>query len=211
MIFHSDTCVASEVWYRRGCQKQPLLIYCAMVKKDEMPRRFYWHVNASSGGTLSLEVNVEDTKNHEKKIQAIAEGLRQGTKFMEEKGCIPYKARLMSSRDLADEYGKTRQYWEKLLNEGKILYKETSAGRITTNIWVEGYLDNKEKVDKYVKDVRNVLGRINESGRSSGAVLCPVCEENRFEFFINMGGSTNGICRSCGFHVHTTNKYGLLD
>lgn len=175
-----------------------------MITKDEMPRKFYWHVMASSGGTLSLEVNVKEAKTRDEKIRAIAEGLKQSTKFMEEHGYIPYKARLMSSSDLADTYGKTRQYWEKLLNEGKILYKETSAGRITTNLWVEGYLNDPEKINGYVKNVRAVLGYIKDSGRKNGSVLCPVCSETRFEFYVNVNSNTNGICRACGFHVHTT-------
>lgn len=158
----------------------------------------------SSGGTLSLEVNINEVKGQEEKIKAIAEGIKESAKFMEEHGYIPYKARLMSSRDLADQYGKTRQYWEKLLNEGKILYKETSAGRITTNLWVEGYLGDPEKVNGYVKNVRTVLGYIKDLGKKSGSVLCPVCGENRFEFFVNVNSNTNGVCRACSFHVHTT-------
>ena len=173
------------------------------MDNDKMPRRFYWHAVTSNGGTLSLEVNVKEAKNQSEKLNAIASSLKQAVRSMEEKGYIPHTARLMSSRDIADEYGKSRQYWEKLLNEGKILYKETSAGRITTDLWVEGYLGNKEDVDKYVKDVRTVLQRIGETKRKNGAVLCPLCEKTRFEFNVNMNGNINGICRACGFHVHT--------
>ena len=188
----------------RGCQKQPFCYTRFMLKKEEMPRKFYWHAMTSSGGTLSLEVNIKEAKEREEKIKVIAEGIKESTKFMEEHGYIPHKARLMSSRDLANAYGKTRQYWEKLLNEGKILYKETSAGRITTNLWVEGYLGDPEKVNKYIKDVRIVLGYIKDLDKRSGSVLCPVCGENRFEFHVNVNSNTNGICRVCGFHVHTT-------
>ena len=104
----------------------------------KLPRRFFWHAVTSNGGTLSLDVNVKEAKNASEKMRAIASSLKQAVKSMEEQGYIPSRARLMSSRDIADEYGKTRQYWEKLLNEGKILYKETSAGRITTDLWVAG-------------------------------------------------------------------------
>ncbi len=176
-----------------------------MLKKDEMPRQFFWHASVDNGGNLSLEVNIREAKNEAEKVMAIASGLKQGVKFMEERGYIPYRAKLMSSSDLADEYGKTRQYWEKLLNEGKILYKETSAGRITTDLWVEGYLGNKKKVDGYIKNVRMVLGRIRELGKHNGTVICPLCRENRFEFFVNLNGNTNGICRVCGFRIHTMN------
>ncbi|MCL4524441.1 MAG: hypothetical protein M1453_03240 [Acidobacteria bacterium] len=171
---------------------------------NKNPKNFYWHATASSGGNLSLEVGVEELSSKSERVGAIADALKQATKFMEEKGYIPFGARLMSSRDIAEEYGKTRQYWEKLLNEGKILYKETSAGRITTNLWVKGYLGKKAEVDKYVKDVRTVLHRIKESKRRNGSVVCPVCEEDRFEFYVNTGSNTNGICRACGFHVHTS-------
>lgn len=151
-----------------------------------------------------MEVRVQELISKGERMRALADALKEATKFMEEKGYIPGEARLMSSRDIAEEYGKTRQYWEKLLSEGKILYKETSAGRITTNLWVSGYLGNKEGVDKYVKAVRVVLERINDSRRRSGSVLCPLCESQRFEFYVNIGSSTNGICRKCGFHVHTS-------
>lgn len=170
----------------------------------QSPRRFYWRATASSGGTLSLDVGVQELRSKSERIGALADALKDATKFMEERGYIPFQARLMSSRDIAAEYGKTRQYWEKLLNEGKILYKETSAGRITTDLWVEGYLGNKAEVDKYVKDVKTVLQRINEARRRSGSVVCPVCEKERFEFYVNTTSSTNGLCRSCGFHVHTS-------
>lgn len=171
---------------------------------DKNPKNFYWHATASSGGNLSLEVGVQELKSQGDRVRAIADALRQATKFMKQKGYIPFDARLMSSRDIAEEHGKTRQYWEKLLSEGKILYKETSAGRITTDLWVRGYLGNKAEVDKYVKDVKTVLQRISESRRRNGTVVCPICEEGRFEFYVNVGSNTNGICRSCGFHVHTS-------
>lgn len=170
-----------------------------------MPRQFFWHARFDNGGNLSLEINVREAKSSAEKIMAIASGLKQGVESMESRGYIPYHARLMSSQDLAEEYGKTRQYWEKLLKEGKILYKETSAGRITTNLWVEGYLGNKETVDSYIKNVRDVLGQIKIAKKTHGAVTCPVCGKSRFEFFVNANNNTNGLCRACGFHVHTMN------
>ena len=167
--------------------------------------KIHWHANTSSGGTLSLSLTVEGDASQRDKESFLAEGIQQCHEFMEEKGYIPHQARLMSSRDIAQEYGKSRQYWEKLLNEGKILYKETSAGRITTDIWIEGYLGNKEQVDKYARCVRAALKAISTSNRSNGSVACPVCGEERLEFYVNISGSTNGICRACSFHIHTTN------
>lgn len=171
---------------------------------EEKSKQFYWHANTSSGGTLSLDVNFDWTASRKEKEYALADAVRQCVQHMEKEGFIPGNARLMSSRDIAEEYGKSRQYWEKLLNEGRILYKETSAGRITTNLWVSGYLGNKEEVDGYVKNVRTVLDRIRELGKRNGSVECPVCKASRFEFYANGNGNTNGLCRSCGFHVHTT-------
>lgn len=169
------------------------------------PLKFYWHANTSSGGTLSLDLDFEGGLSKNEKESALADGISKCYQFMREKGYIPFSARLMSTRDIAEEYGKSRQYWEKLLREGKILYKETSAGRITTDLWVNGYLGNKEEINQYVKNVRSVLRSITESIRNYGAVICPACEKERFEFAINAGGNVNGVCRPCGFYVHTTN------
>ena len=160
----------------------------------------------SSGGNLSLDLQFEGKLSKQEKESALAEGLRACYEFMKDKGYIPPHARLMSSRNIAEHYGKTRQYWEKLLNQGKILYKETAAGRITTDLWVEGYLGDKEKVDEYVRGVRTVLERIDSAGRRDGLVICPICDKERFSFFVNVGSNTNGVCRSCGFHVHTLSE-----
>ena len=170
----------------------------------EKPKKFYWHAKTSSGGTLSLRLNFEEDVKKKIKESVLADVLVQSIKFMEESGYIPYDAELMSSRDIAQTYGKTRQYWEKLLNEGKILYKETSAGRVTTNLWVNGYLGNKPNVDKYVKDVKKAINSISQTKKHSDKIICPVCDANELNFFVNQGGSTNGICHSCGFHIYTT-------
>lgn len=168
--------------------------------------KFYWHANTSSGGTLSLSVNFEGTFSKNDKETALADALAQCYQFMSEKGYIPFNAKLLSSSDIAEKFGHSRQYWEKLLNEGKILYKETSAGRITTDLWVNGYLGNKEEVDGYVRNVRKVLRLIDESKKKSGTVSCAQCGEENFQYHVNTGGNTNGICRSCNFHIHTINE-----
>lgn len=166
--------------------------------------KFYWHASTSSGGTLSLSLGFDGELNKKQKEKLLATGLDAAYKHMEERGYIPFNARLMSSKDIADTYGNTRQYWEKLLNEGKILYRdEASAGRITTDLWVNGYIRNKDEVNKYVRDVRSVLKIIADSGKKNGRVMCPVCNEDHFEYYINPN-QTNGICRACGFYVHTT-------
>jgi hypothetical protein len=175
-----------------------------MASKEEK-RKFYWHANTSSGGTLSLSMDFDGDFSKKEKEEALAEGLRACYENMRQNGFIPFNAKIMSSGDLARTYGKTRQYWEKLLNEGKIHYKETSAGRITTNLWVNGYIENKEKVNKYVKDVKEVLRLIDSKTFRSGTISCPVCSKANFQFNVNYNSNTNGICRSCGFYVHTTN------
>lgn len=167
-------------------------------------RKFYWHANTSSGGTLSLALDLEGEFTKEEKESALAEGIRACAEKMEEQGYIPHHAKIMSSGDMAHEYGKTRQYWEKLLNEGKIHYKETSAGKITTNLWVEGYLKDREQVNKYARNVRDVLAAIDSTHGTHGRIMCPVCNEERFEFHVNANIYTNGVCRACGFYVHTT-------
>lgn len=170
----------------------------------EKQAKVSWHASTSSGGTLSLSLRHEGKLTKRQKELELAHGLGQCVRFMEEKGYIPATARLMSSRDVAEEFGKSRQYWEKLLNEGKILYKETSAGRITTDLWVEGYLGNREKVDGYVKNVREVLRRIAATARPHGSVVCPACDRQKFRFAVNANGNTNGVCDNCHLHVHTT-------
>lgn len=181
-----------------------------MEEEVEKQRKFYWHANTSSGGTLSLDINYQGNLSKGQKEAAVANAILQCKEQMEHEGYIPYSAQLMSSTDISDKHGKTRQYWEKLLKEGKILYKETSAGRITTDLWVQGYLGNREQVDKYVKDVRTVLKKINDldpKDRLWRKIDCPVCGQNTFDFAVNVNGNTNGVCRNvgCSFHVHTTN------
>jgi hypothetical protein len=169
----------------------------------EKKRQVYWHAGVSSGGTLSLSLDMLGEFSKKEKEREIAHGISECYEKMKRNGYIPFEARIMSSRDIAHKYGKSRQYWEKLLRENKIRYKETSAGRITTDLWIKGYLDNKENVDKYVRDVNTILKTIDDSNKKHGAVECSVCGKERFEFFDNTA-RVNGICRTCGFHVHTT-------
>jgi len=175
-----------------------------MNRIKDSKRKFYWHANTSSGGTLSLSLDCKGIFTKEDKERVLADGICVCAKSMQEKGYIPYDALVMSSGDLARNYGKSRQYWEKLLNEGKIHYKETAAGRITTNLWVQGYLSDRENVNKYVRDVKTVLESITVTNISFGRVVCPVCNEERFEYAVNGDDNINGICRACGFHIHTT-------
>ncbi|MFA6474718.1 MAG: hypothetical protein WCV88_00780 [Patescibacteria group bacterium] len=165
--------------------------------------KFYWHANTSSGGTLSVRLTLAQGLSKAKKESALAQALKDCIRFMEQRGYIPANAEILSSSDIAKQYGHSRQYWEKLLNQGKILYRETSAGRITTDLWVKGYIDNKEKVDQYVRNAKTVLNAIRETKNKNGLVLCPVCNKDRFEFYVNTNTNVNGICRLCKFQVNT--------
>lgn len=169
-----------------------------------MDIKFSWHANTNSGGNLSLSldfINQSEPLNKPDKNNILAEVIAQAYKHMKQRGYIKYDAKLLSSRDMALEYGKSRQYWEKLLNEGKIPYKETSAGRITTELWVNGYLGNKNKVNMYVRNLKKGLNSIKTANKIQGVIQCPVCEENNLEFYVNRNGNTSGLCRHCNFHV----------
>src|SRR3989344_2495174 len=147
-----------------------------MSKTDDYD--YHWHSSVSSEGTLSLSLyfpNKNVTK--EQKEMALAESLRQNREAMLRKGYLPPDVRFMSPKDLSEERGHTRQYWEKLIKEGKILYRETSAGRITTDLWVQGYLDNKEKVDEYIRNRNKVVDSILSSKVKMGKIRCPKCGE----------------------------------
>lgn len=176
------------------------------MAKSKKPKYDYsWHSQISSEGTLSLELyfpNKNVTK--EQKQMALAESLRQNRDSMLSKGYLPPDARFMSPRDVSEQYGHTRQYWEKLLNENKIPYKETAAGRITTDLWIQGYLNNREEVDKYVRYRSKAVADILEGGKKSGRMKCPSCGEIAFEYNVNYN-SMNGLCRArCGFRINTT-------
>lgn len=47
---------------------------------------------------------------------------------------------LLSATDLARRYGYTRGLWNNLMTLGKLKYQQTSAGKITTEAWVQEYL-----------------------------------------------------------------------
>lgn len=181
-------------------------MYSGLVKKTPKQKYDYsWHSNISSEGTLSLELyfpNKNVTK--EQKEMALAESLRQNRNSMLSKGYLPPDTRFMSPTDISEKHGHTRQYWEKLLNEGKIPYKETSAGRISTDLWVQGYLNNKEKVDEYVRLRNKVVAEILSKKPKMGQAVCPNCGELAFDYSVNVD-SANGICRArCGFRINTT-------
>ncbi len=161
----------------------------------------------SSGGDASLSINFKDEKSSKNEGEmALAIELEKITQFMFDKGYI----QMMSPSDLSKRYGKTRQYWEKLIKEGKIPYQRTASGAITTNIWVEGYLRNKEEVDKYANALRKISAAISEvhTGNDNTREIkltCPYCKNLAFEYCYNRGGEVSGSCRTptCDFRINT--------
>ncbi len=176
-----------------------------MAKINKTSYDYVWHSTVSNEGTLSLELYFPNKKTtKEQKIGALAESLRQNRNNMLSRGYLMPDSRFMSPRDVAEEYGHTRQYWEKLLNEGKIPFKETSAGRITTDLWVRGYIDNRENVDKYIRNRNKIVTVILKETKKHGRIVCPNCGEVQFDYNLNYQ-SINGLCRArCGFRINTT-------
>jgi hypothetical protein len=166
-----------------------------------MPQYSYKSVVSNSGNLLlQLYFPKGDRLSKAVKEEALAQALARSSEFMFQKGYLPPEVRFMSSRDVAQKYGFTRQYWEKLLREGKIAYKETRAGRITTNLWVEGYLQNKEAVDEYVRHVRKAVRVIQDQRHKHGTTQCPKCSMEQFEYHDNQT-NIDGLCRDCGFKL----------
>ncbi|PIU74940.1 MAG: hypothetical protein COS76_03430 [Candidatus Portnoybacteria bacterium CG06_land_8_20_14_3_00_39_12] len=146
-------------------------------------------------GTLDLALSFPNAETEEEKIGALSIGLVQSYKYMLDKGYLSFKNSFF--------YAKTQEYWQKLLEEGKIPYREISKGEIKIDLWVPGYLD-KEKVDEYVDRCKKVLNDIDKSeNKRSGTIGCPVCKEEIFHFNVNVGGNINGTCQSCGFYLYT--------
>lgn len=183
----------------------------SMMSNGKTQKKKYdysWRAIMSNAGTLDLDVSFLNKKlSAENKKKALAGALAQSYDAMLKQGYTS-DTEFLSPRDIAKQYGNTRQYWQKLLNEGKIRYKETSAGRITTNLWVEGYLNNKEIVNEYLRNERRVLQLVKKDGHKMGVVKCPACGEPRFNYHMNANSNINGLCRNtgCGFRIHTVDE-----
>ena len=171
------------------------------MKKDE--RKISMHGTMNSGGGVSFGLNFSGGMfSQEEKERALASNLAQLTNTMFEKGYI----RLMSASDIASEYGKSRQFWERLIRQGKIPYQQTSSGRITTNIWVEGYLKGKDEYALNAKKMRDIIINLEEApeAKGSGRITCVKCGADSFQYYYNQGHHINGSCdNGCGFRVDT--------
>lgn len=177
-----------------------------MANNKKLNKKVSFHGSIGSSGTLSIYSSPMQDCDRKEKERLLAGALKNCYKLMLEKGFVPPEASFMSPTDVAKKYGKTRQYWEKLLSEGKVHYKETSAGRITTDLWVQGYVNNREKRNEYVRHCKKVVDLINKADRTSGRVVCPKCRETTFDFNVNSNGNVNGLCRhtSCGFQINVS-------
>ena len=177
-----------------------------MKPKNETkkPITYRFHGNMSNQSTMSLEIIFNDGKDH-KNLQnkALANTINKLLPIMIKKGFLSPEVRFMSPSDVAKEYGSTRQHWEKLINEGRIPSKRTSAGTITTDLWVKGYLGKKERVNEYFRNMRKAIRDIETSGQTGGTIKCPQCKESSFRFAVNQNSNQNGTCSKCDFKINT--------
>lgn len=137
-----------------------------------------------------------------------ADALTQITLVMERKGYI----RLMSPSEIEKTHGGYRQHWERLLREGRIRFIETSAGRMTIDLWIEQYIQNKEDIDRYCRMKNKVIKKVMERGERSCTLVCPKCGEQQLNCVYNIFmkpkkgevNNTNGVCRNygCTFKFH---------
>ena len=93
------------------------------------------------------------------------------------------------------------------LREGKIKYVQTSAGRITIDLWVEGYLQNQEEVERYCRHVNKVLKIIKSKKERSLQLDCPQFGNRSLSCAYNITQwsypkdkcNANGVCGKCDF------------
>ena len=50
--------------------------------------------------------------------------------------------RWYSATDIQNTYGKSHQYWSKIMKQGKLRGEKTSAGYITTQTWLDTFFTN---------------------------------------------------------------------
>jgi hypothetical protein len=171
-----------------------------MNKKNGNP----YHGMITSDGSASLSYIFSDPKIAEKltdeeKVHILSKVLSNLSKVMLDKGYI----RLQSVSDLSATYGKSRQYWEKLLTSGKIPYHQTAAGKITLNLWVEGYLSGEEYPVHALLARKAIIKKFKENGKSTGIIACPRCKSETLRYHYNQGQHINGLCQNCHFHLDT--------
>jgi len=76
---------------------------------------------------------------------------------------------MFSASDLSDTFGKSKQYWSKLMRTGKLESKSTSAGRITTTLGVIKWFNTKLESTKD-DDVLEKLDKLNSKKNEEDGV-----------------------------------------
>lgn len=175
-----------------------LAVYNSAMEKHD----YAFHGTISSSGNLDVIINFTDKKPISSSMQkkVLAKVIDGAYHKMLNDGTI----RLMSATDVAKMYGNSRQFWEKLISDGKIPYYQTSSGKITTNLWIEGYID-KSSNNTYPRENLEMRNRVVENEKkpnSKPIVPCVRCDQP-FDYNYNQGLNINGICRHCGFKLRT--------
>jgi hypothetical protein len=102
--------------------------------------QFSFKGTMGTNGRLRLSLYFKEPNTPTSGMEtALADVLKEMVSIMISNGQLKF----MSPSDISKEYGKTRQYWSKLIREGKIQYQQTSAGAITTNLNVSNYLQSQ--------------------------------------------------------------------
>ncbi|MBN2100589.1 TFIIB-type zinc ribbon-containing protein [Candidatus Dojkabacteria bacterium] len=157
-----------------------------------------------SNGWASLNYYFSD-KSFKKlteieKLRILSKSLEAVSKLMLEKGYIKF----LSTSDISKLYGKSRQYWERLLKEGRLPYQQTSAGKITLNLWVEGFLEGNKNYTSKMNWARSLIIKKHKlTNKDSGFVMCPNCNRKSLGYNYNRGTHINASCTRCRFRIDT--------
>lgn len=178
-----------------------------------MKKEGSYHAVTSNAGSASFTIHLDPDKplTHAHLCAYLADTTEQVYRFMLEKNYVPkqlpHDVGFKTPQDIAKEHGSTRQYWEKLFKEGKIPYRATSAGKISTHIWVNAYLKNKKEIDAYTLCLRSLRNTIEKTDRWKGHILCPHCRTpESFSFHHNKTSHhISGFCSNieCRFSVQS--------
>ena len=173
-------------------------------KKTKQKPDYHTEFMMCSSGTIDADMRPHTGAKFsaEEMLGMKADALARITLAMERKGYI----RFMSPSEIEKTYGGYRQHWERLLREGRIRFIETSAGRMTIDLWIEQYLQNKEEIDKYCRMKNKVIKEIMERKERSCILMCPKCGERQLDCIYNIlikpkkgeVYNTNGVCRNHG-------------
>lgn len=146
----------------------------------------------SNEGTLSLTIYVPI--NQKDADEVFASFLLRAKEHMIEKGFISIDK---------EGYGKNIEYWKNLLKEGKIIHEKVSTNHFNINIWMPGYLNTEEEVNKYLSNIDRLVESIKNDNKKWGKTICPNCGNEQFEYSAQ-NNRIEGLCRAnCGFRVYS--------